>query len=93
MICLAKKIKMVDERPTWQKDVICYGCFACINFCPEQAIQIKSTWYLKSHTDENGRYHHPELSAIDLEHLTKKFSAYKKLLTKKNNYEKMLGKH
>jgi Pyruvate/2-oxoacid:ferredoxin oxidoreductase delta subunit len=57
---------MVSEKPVWQKEVDCYGCFACLNFCPEQSVQIKSTWYLKSHTNENGRYHHPEITAKDI---------------------------
>jgi len=65
-VCLAQKIKMVDERPVWQKQVECFGCFACLNYCPEQAVQVKSTWYLKSRTTENGRYHHPEITAKDI---------------------------
>jgi ferredoxin len=65
-ICLAQKIEMIDGRPAWQKKVVCHGCFACFNFCPEQSIQIKSKWYLKSYTDQNGRYHHPEITAKDI---------------------------
>lgn len=65
-VCLAQRIKMVDERPVWQKDVKCFGCFACLNYCPEQSVQIESTWYLKSRTPENGRYHHPEITAKDI---------------------------
>jgi ferredoxin/flavodoxin len=65
-VCLAQRVKMVDERPVWQKEVKCYGCFACLNYCPEQSVQIKSTWYLKSCTGENGRYHHPEITANDI---------------------------
>jgi ferredoxin len=65
-VCLAQKIKMVDARPTWQKEVKCFGCFACLNYCPEQSIQVASTWYLKSRTAENGRYHHPQITANDI---------------------------
>lgn len=65
-VCLAHKVKMVGERPVWQKEVKCYGCFACLNYCPEQSVQIESTWYLKSRTSENGRYHHPEITATDI---------------------------
>ncbi len=61
-ICLARRIKLVDQRPTWQNEVVCYGCFACLNFCPEQSVQIHSTWYLRSYTRENGRYHHPAIT-------------------------------
>jgi Pyruvate/2-oxoacid:ferredoxin oxidoreductase delta subunit len=57
---------MVDQRPTWQEQVKCHGCFACFNFCPEQSVQIKSKWYLKSYTDQNGRYHHPQIAAKDI---------------------------
>jgi NAD-dependent dihydropyrimidine dehydrogenase PreA subunit len=61
-----QKIKMVDGRPVWQKEVKCFGCFACLNYCPEQSIQVASTWYLKSRTAENGRYHHPQVTANDI---------------------------
>jgi ferredoxin len=65
-VCLAQKIEMVDGRPVWQKEVKCFGCFACLNYCPEQSIQVASTWYLKSRTAENGRYHHPQITANDI---------------------------
>lgn len=65
-VCLAQKIVMVDERPVWQKKTECFACFACLNYCPEQAIQVESTWYLRSRTTENGRYHHPEVTAVDI---------------------------
>ena len=65
-VCLAQKIKVVDGRPVWQKEVKCFGCFACLNYCPEQSIQVASTWYLKSRTAENGRYHHPQITANDI---------------------------
>jgi ferredoxin len=65
-VCLARKIKMTDGRPVWQKEVKCFGCFACLNYCPEQSVQVASTWYLKSRTAENGRYHHPQITANDI---------------------------
>jgi len=65
-VCLAQKIKMVDQRPVWRKNAECFGCFACLNYCPEQSIQVASTWYLKSRTAENGRYHHPQVTAKDI---------------------------
>jgi MinD superfamily P-loop ATPase len=65
-VCLAEKVQMVDGRPVWQEAVKCHGCFACLNFCPEESIQIKSKWYPKSYTDQNGRYHHPEITANDI---------------------------
>ena len=65
-VCLAEKVHMVDGRPVWQESVKCHGCFACLNFCPQEAIQVESKWYLKSYTDVNGRYHHPEIMAKDI---------------------------
>jgi ferredoxin len=65
-VCLGQKIRMVDGRPEWQEEVKCLGCFACLNFCPEESIQVKSTWYMKSQTEQNGRYHHPEITAADI---------------------------
>jgi NAD-dependent dihydropyrimidine dehydrogenase PreA subunit len=65
-VCLAEKVQMADGRPVWREAVKCHGCFACLNFCPEESIQIRSKWYLKSYTDKNGRYHHPEITASDI---------------------------
>ena len=65
-VCLAEKVKMADGRPAWQEEVQCHGCFACLNFCPEKSIQVESKWYLKSHTEQNGRYHHPQIKAVDI---------------------------
>ena len=65
-VCLARKIQMVDGRPVWQDKAECFGCLACLNYCPETSVQIASTWYLQSWTTENGRYHHPQISAKDI---------------------------
>ena len=65
-VCLAEKVQMMDRRPAWQEAVKCHGCFACLNFCPEESIQVESSWYLKSYTDQNGRYHHPQIMAKDI---------------------------
>lgn len=65
-ICLAGKIEMDGERPLWRKDAKCYGCFACLNYCPVHSVQVKSKWYLKSHTPQNGRYHHPAIGVSDI---------------------------
>ena len=58
-VCLSKKIKLVD-KPIWQKDIQCYYCYACFNFCPEQAILHKK-YKLKT-----GRYFHPGILAKDI---------------------------
>jgi ferredoxin len=65
-VCLSQKISMATGSPVWQKKVKCFGCFACLNYCPEHAVQIKSSWYLKSYTPQNGRYHHPQITAADI---------------------------
>ena len=65
-VCLAQKVQMADGRPVWQEAVQCLGCFACLNYCPEESIQIESKWYLRSYTEKNGRYHHPQITANDI---------------------------
>jgi ferredoxin len=65
-VCLSNKVKMIDKKPMWKEDVICYACFACINFCPQHSIQIRSKFPIKSYTDVNGRYHHPEVTYKDI---------------------------
>jgi ferredoxin len=65
-VCLSKKITIINEKPVWQKDITCFFCHACLNYCPEQAIQIKSTRLLKSYTDKNKRYSHPYATSDDI---------------------------
>jgi ferredoxin len=65
-VCLAQKIRLVEGKPVWQKEAECFGCLACLNFCPETSVQIASTWYLRSWTPQNGRYHHPQITAKDI---------------------------
>lgn len=65
-VCLSNKIKMVDKKPVWQKSVKCHMCYSCLNYCPEQSVQIKSKWYMKSYTSEKVRYLHPYASARDI---------------------------
>jgi len=59
-VCLSKKIKMNNGKPLWQKDVKCYYCYACFNFCPEQSILVKN------YTHKDGRYYHPDITAKDI---------------------------
>lgn len=65
-VCSSGKIRMSDNKPLWQNDVQCFSCHACLNYCPEQAVQIKSTYLLKSYTDKNGRYSHPYATVDDI---------------------------
>jgi ferredoxin len=58
-VCPSQKIRLIDNKPVWQNNVKCFLCYACINYCPVQASQIKDKWYMKSYTPMNGRYPHP----------------------------------
>lgn len=57
-ICPAGNIRMAGDKPVWQHH--CEQCFACIQWCPEEAIQ-----YGKG-TRSKKRYHHPEISLKDM---------------------------
>ncbi len=65
-VCLSNKIEIVDESPVWNERIKCYGCMACINYCPQQAIQIRSGFPIKSSTDATDRYHHPAVTYKDI---------------------------
>jgi ferredoxin len=65
-VCLSGTIKLVDNKPLWQKKIKCYQCHACMNFCPEMAIQNGSNFLIKSYSDINKRYVHPEINADDI---------------------------
>ncbi len=57
-ICPARNIRLVEGKPSWQHR--CDQCFACIQWCPEEAIQ-----YGKG-TSRKKRYHHPDISLKDM---------------------------
>lgn len=65
-VCLSGKIKMIYNKPVWQENVKSYICYACLNYCPVQAVQIKSKIYMKSYTEENERYPHPYATAKEI---------------------------
>lgn len=65
-VCLSQKIKMIDKKPVWQDKVRCFSCYACINFCPLQSVQMRSGRLFKFYTDKNGRYHHPDATVNDI---------------------------
>ncbi len=56
-ICPAHNI-LINGKPAWQHH--CEQCFACIQWCPEEAIQ-----YGRS-TAKRKRYHHPEITIKDM---------------------------
>lgn len=55
-VCLSGKVRMAGERPVWRDEVTCYLCYACLNYCPAQAAQIKSKVWMRSYTEQNQRY-------------------------------------
>jgi ferredoxin len=57
-ICPAQNIRMFESKPVWQHH--CEQCFACLQWCPEEAIQ-----YGKN-TKNKKRYHHPDISLKDM---------------------------
>lgn len=57
-ICPAGNIRMSAGKPVWQHR--CEQCFACIQWCPEEAIQ-----YGKN-TGNKKRYHHPDISLKEM---------------------------
>ncbi len=57
-ICPAGNILITDGKPVWRHR--CEQCFACLQWCPEEAIQ-----YGKN-TKTKKRYHHPEISLNDI---------------------------
>ena len=65
-VCLSGKITINNKKPLWDKNISCFFCHACLNYCQEQAVQIKSTKFLKSFTDKNGRYFHPDATVEDI---------------------------
>lgn len=60
-MCLSDRIRMENQRPVWQAGVRCAYCFACLHFCPLQAIQIEGR-----NTIGKGRYHHPTIKVRDI---------------------------
>lgn len=57
-VCLSQRIR-VDKIPVWSEDE-CFYCYACFNFCPEQAI------FVKHYDKKNGRYHYPTITAVQI---------------------------
>ena len=57
-ICPVDNIEMVDGRPVWQHR--CEQCFACLQWCPEQALQFGAK------TTGATRYHHPDVTPAEM---------------------------
>jgi ferredoxin len=70
-ICLSDRISIKQGEPFWDDKVICYMCYACLNFCPVSSIQIRSKWYMKSYTTTEKRYEHPYATALNIQNQKK----------------------
>jgi ferredoxin/flavodoxin len=57
-VCPVGNIRMVDDVPTWQHR--CEQCFACLQWCPEAAIEFGRA------TAGKRRYHHPDVTLADM---------------------------
>jgi ferredoxin len=57
-VCPVGNISMEDGIPSWLHR--CEQCFACLHWCPEEAIDWGGA------TRGRGRYHHPEVSLEDM---------------------------
>lgn len=60
-VCLSERIKIKNDKPEWLESIDCVYCFACLHYCPVEAIQIRGR-----KTDAKGRYHHSEVKATDI---------------------------
>lgn len=66
-VCPAANVAMIDEKPSWLHR--CEQCLACIQWCPQEAIQ-----YGKK-TVRYPRYHHPGVILGDMIEQAKKSGA------------------
>ena len=62
-VCTTGRIRIQEEKPEWIHEN-CSFCYACFNFCPEQAIGVEH------YTKRLGRYHHPEITAGEISRQT-----------------------
>ena len=57
-ICPRENIKIIDDKVVWQRD--CEQCFACLQWCPQEAIQYKAQ------TQTTERSHNPDVKIRDM---------------------------
>jgi ferredoxin/flavodoxin len=57
-VCPVNNIEMTDNKPHWLNN--CTSCFACINWCPNEAIEFGSF------KENLKRYHHPDITINDI---------------------------
>lgn len=63
-VCPVSNISITGGKPEWHNK--CQQCFACLQWCPKQAIQYGDK------TLETDRYHHPEIKLNDIIELANK---------------------
>ncbi len=59
-VCPSVQIRLGNGKPQWQKHIKCYYCYACFNFCPQQAI------IHNGYKHKTGRYKHPDITVKDI---------------------------
>ncbi len=57
-VCPVDNIRLIDGRPQWQHR--CEQCFACLQWCPQAALQFGEA------TAGKQRYHHPDVTLRDM---------------------------
>jgi ferredoxin len=57
-ICPADNISLADKKPIWGDN--CVHCCACLNWCPQHAVQSGT------YTTNKSRYHHPDIQISDM---------------------------
>jgi ferredoxin len=57
-ICPVRNIEIKDDKPAFGEK--CEQCMACLQFCPQKSINYKGQ------TENRERYHHPEITVVDL---------------------------
>lgn len=57
-VCPVDNITIVNQHPQWLHH--CEQCFACLQWCPQRAIQFRNG------TEGGTRYHHPDITIKDM---------------------------
>ena len=57
-VCPVGNISMVRAKPVWNHQ--CEQCFACLHWCPQEALQFGEA------TEGRSRYHHPDVTILDI---------------------------
>lgn len=57
-VCPVENISMIEQKPRWMHH--CEQCMACLQWCPQEAIQYKKSTYGRK------RYHNPQILLQDL---------------------------